>query len=201
MSIFASTSPSYLVLESLDLCNDYLCAKYPDELKSVLDKTIEVKDSLKKVGFVIENTDPLKIVINAEQSGIDGNELADILSDNKIEVEFADKFFVVLMVAVGNTENDFSSLLKVLSNVKLTKGLPTQKILKTFQPTAVMSIRDAVMSKSETVSVENSVGRICASPTVSCPPAVPIVISGEVITEEAVSEFLKYNIHKVDVVK
>ena len=201
MSVFASTSPSYLILESLDICNDYLYRKYRDELKSILDKTAEVKALLNKVGFVIENTDPLKIVINAEQSGIDGEELADILSDNKIEVEFADKFFVVLMVAEENTENDLSCLLKVLSNVKLTKGKPTQKILKAFQPTAVMSIRDAVMSKSETVSVENSVGRICASPTVSCPPAVPIVISGEVITEEAVSEFLKYNIHEVDVVK
>ena len=64
-----------------------------------------------------------------------------------------------------------------------------------------MSIREAIMSKSETVHIRNSVGRICACPTVSCPPAVPIAVSGEKITKEEIKILLAYGIDRVDVVK
>ena len=64
-----------------------------------------------------------------------------------------------------------------------------------------MTIREAVLSPCEIIPVERSEGRICASPTVSCPPAVPIVISGERITAEDVRLFRHYCIATVCVVK
>ena len=64
-----------------------------------------------------------------------------------------------------------------------------------------MTIRSAVLSQSEEIPVTEAEGRICASPTVSCPPAVPIVISGERITAEDISLFKHYGIDKVSVVK
>ena len=201
MAVFASTSPSYLVLQSLDLCNAYLSAEYGKELEKVINRTDKIKSSLIKNGFVIENTDPLKIVINAEQSGICGRELSEILFKKQIEVEFADEYFVVLMIGVGNTEKDFSNLLNALSGIKLTPTHSPKETKRFSAPTKAMSLRDAVMAKSETLPVEKSVGRICATPTVSCPPAVPIVVSGELITEDAVNEFLKYEIFEIDVVK
>ena len=66
---------------------------------------------------------------------------------------------------------------------------------------AEMTIREAVLSPCEIIAVERSEGRICASPTVSCPPAVPIVISGERITVEDVRLFIHYGIKTVSVVK
>lgn len=63
-----------------------------------------------------------------------------------------------------------------------------------------MSIRRAVFAPSETVAAEESLGRVCASPTVSCPPAVPIAVSGEVITPEALELFRYYGVRRVDVV-
>lgn len=64
-----------------------------------------------------------------------------------------------------------------------------------------MSIRQAMFSPAETVPVENALGRVCASPTVSCPPAVPVAVSGEVIGPEAVEVFRYYGIETVSVVK
>ena len=58
-----------------------------------------------------------------------------------------------------------------------------------------------MLSSSETVDVESAVGRVLASPTVSCPPAVPIVVSGEEITEADVRIFKYYGIDKVSVIK
>ena len=65
----------------------------------------------------------------------------------------------------------------------------------------VMTIREAIFAKQEVVSVTDAVGRICGSPAVSCPPAIPIVVSGELIDETAVQLFQYYGIETVEVVK
>jgi arginine/lysine/ornithine decarboxylase len=66
---------------------------------------------------------------------------------------------------------------------------------------AVLSIRRAVLSRQETVKAADAEGRICGAPTVSCPPAVPIVVSGERITPDAIQAFRYYGIDTVSVVK
>ena len=64
-----------------------------------------------------------------------------------------------------------------------------------------LSIRDAIFLPSEKISTKNAANRICASPTVSCPPAVSVVMSGEIITERAIELMLYYGIDKIDVIK
>ena len=63
-----------------------------------------------------------------------------------------------------------------------------------------MSPRDAIMSNSESVDVSQAVGRVLASPSVSCPPAIPIAVCGELITERMAECFRYYGIEKIDVV-
>ena len=64
-----------------------------------------------------------------------------------------------------------------------------------------MSIREAMFSQSESVDIREAIGRICAAPTVSCPPAIPIAVSGERITEEHIKIFEAYSINRIAVVK
>ena len=63
----------------------------------------------------------------------------------------------------------------------------------------VCSIRQAAFAPRETVDAARSLGRICGLPTVGCPPAIPIAVSGERITQEAVALFAYYGIQQVDV--
>jgi arginine/lysine/ornithine decarboxylase len=65
----------------------------------------------------------------------------------------------------------------------------------------VLSVREAVFSPHEEISVEQALGRICAAPSVSCPPAIPVAVSGEIIGEAALELFRHYRIGKVDVVR
>ena len=58
-----------------------------------------------------------------------------------------------------------------------------------------------MLGPQEIIPVESACGRICASPTVSCPPAVPIVISGEEITKNAIRIFRLYGVETVAVMK
>jgi arginine/lysine/ornithine decarboxylase len=67
-------------------------------------------------------------------------------------------------------------------------------------PRQKMTIREAMLSPSEMIPVQQSVGRILAQETVSCPPAIPIAISGEEITGETLRLFLQYGIRSVSVV-
>ena len=63
------------------------------------------------------------------------------------------------------------------------------------------SIRQALFSPHEVIRADQALGRICGMPTVSCPPAIPIAVSGERITPEMLTLFHYYGIEKLDVLK
>jgi arginine/lysine/ornithine decarboxylase len=201
LSLFASTSPSYLTLVSLDLCNKRLSEDYPSALSGLLAKVSDVKTSLSSLGFAVECGEPLKIVINAAKCGFEGAELSEILRKNGIEAEFADREYLVLMPTPENSDADFEKLVSALREVKIGKATETKSSPRITRHERAVSIRRAVFAPSETLSVHDAVGRVCASPTVACPPAVPIVVSGEKITEEDVFVFECYGIEKISVLK
>ena len=200
LSIFSSTSPSYLTLQSLDLCNKYLADGYEKKLESCINKLCQLKSFIKSLGFMVLDTEHLKLTIAACKSGYTGYGIAEILQKNKIEPEFCDNDYLVLMVTPQNNGKDFRRLKKAFSAIKPKCSL-TDYTLKLPVPAQEMSIRNAVFSNSETVDVTLAEGRICAAPTVSCPPAIPIAISGEKITKEHIELFKHYGIDKIKVVK
>ena len=195
LSIFASTSPSYLTLCSLDLCNRELDHDYPEKIASLVKEIDKIKTDAASVGLPICESEPLKIVIRL------GDKLADHLRTLGIEPEFSDRDYTVLMLTPGNDDSQLAKVRSALLGFDMSGlGAAAESPSPTRHERA-MSIREAVLSRSEILSVEQSVGRICAAPTVSCPPAVPIVISGERITSEDVAIFKHYGIYTVSVVK
>ena len=57
------------------------------------------------------------------------------------------------------------------------------------------------MARSEKTNIHDSVGRILSQPSISCPPAVPIAVCGEIITDTAVKCFEYYRITEIYTVK
>lgn len=200
MALFGSTSPSYLTLSSLDLCNRYLCEGYGQRLAECIERVNKTKNTLKRKGFAVETGEPLKIVIRAQGSGYTGEELGNALREKNIEPEFCDREFLVLMATPENSESDFKALTNALKKIKKREPV-TLSYPKLSPAEAVVSIRRAVFSKQKSIDVSDAVGKICASPTVSCPPAIPIAVSGERITEETVAAFKHYGIEKISVIE
>lgn len=200
LSLFGSTSPSYLTLQSLDAANAYLADGYREELCEFCHTVSVIKQRLSDFGYTIVYTEPLKITIASKSVGYTGYELADILRQNRIECEFSDPDYLVLMLTPSLDGCELDSLLRALTSVErkapITDTPPCVKHTR-----AVMSPREAVLSSSERIPAGESVGRILASLTVSCPPAVPIVTLGERIDESAVNAFRYYGIDEVTVVK
>jgi len=202
LGLFGSTSPSYLILQSLDLCNRYLANGYQERLKKVCGQLIEVKKHLTAAGWQIEETDPLRITTKAP-GGLTGTELAEQLRNHQIECEYADEDYLVLMATPENSVQDFDRLLAALGENRLQNNAEekSKRILLAVQAEQVMSVRKAYFSSGEVLPVEQALGRICRMPTATCPPAIPVVVPGERIDEAAVKSFIYYGINFVEVVK
>lgn len=198
MALFGSTSPSYLTLMSLDMCNDYLESDYREALQATVTNVNSVKDILENGGWKIMESEPLKIVIKSPKLA-SGESIANMLHRKQIECEYADKEYVVFMVTPENSYEDLQKLAEDLGENHL--GEPGEKVFEPLQGKKEMSVRSAMFSHQEKIAVSDAKGRICASPMVGCPPAIPIVVSGEIITGEAINVFQYYGIKEVFVVK
>ena len=198
MALFGSTSPSYLTMISLDLCNDYLEQEGREKLKRMVSYTKKTCDELRKNGWTVEETEPLKITIKSPDE-ITGITLAKQLREGKIECEYADDKYVVFMISPENSQYDLDKIVQVLG--KNSYGEAADIILKPVKCEQRVSIRQAIFAEHERISATEAVGRVCGFPTVGCPPAIPIAVSGEVINEAAIKLFEYYGIMEVDVTR
>ena len=200
MSLFASTSPSWLILQSLDRMNAELAGDYPEWICRAADRAEEIRESLSQEGWTFIGDEPMKLTLNAAARGYTGTELQGILRRAGIECEFADRQYLVLMPSAETTEGSWQRLLSALRGIP--QGAPlNEKAPALPVPEQVLSIRGAMFSPRETLAPEKAVGRVLADACVSCPPAVPVVIAGERITKEAAACMTWYGITECEVVK
>ena len=198
MALFGSTSPSYLTMASLDLCNRYLAEGSPARLQATACCLSALRETLVARGWQVEDSDPLRLTI-AAPAGLPGTTLADRLRQSGVECEYADRDFLVLMATPENARLDFDHLLAALgeNHTPYVKPIP----IPLAKGARACSIREALFAPQETAPSEASLGRVCGAPTVACPPAIPIAVSGEVIGSEALALFRHYGVKTVDILK
>lgn len=199
LALFGSTSPSYLTLASLDLVNKYISDGYEKKLSAFCKRIDSLKDELTAHGYTLFGNEKLKITILAKEYGYLGHDLAKLLFDKGIVCEFCDRDFLTLMLT-PECDRDIKhlgdTLLGIEKREKIAEAAPVPSACE-----KVLDVRKATFADSELVNTEDSIGRVLASPSVGCPPAVPIVMCGERIDENAAKSFRYYGIEKVSVVK
>lgn len=195
LGLFGSTSPSYLTLASLDLCNRYLAEGYPQRLAEAVERLAELREKLTAAGWRVEPSDPLRVTVAAPR-GVTGQELAGQLRRQGVECEYADRDFLVLMATPENTPEELAHAAAALGQCPGEANPPQLPLARGER---ACSIRQAAFAPRETVDAAHSLGRVCGLPTVGCPPAIPIAVSGERITPEALALFAYYGIEQVEV--
>ena len=195
LGLFGSTSPSYLTLASLDLCNRYLAEGYPQRLAEAVGRLAELRERLTAAGWRVEPSDPLRVTVAAPR-GVTGQELAGQLRRQGAECEYADRDFLVLMATPENTPEELAHAAAALGQCPGEANPPQLPLARGER---ACSIRQAAFAPRETVDAAHSLGRVCGLPTVGCPPAIPIAVSGERITPEALALFAYYGIEQVEV--
>ena len=199
MALFGSTSPSWLILQSLDGANPLL-ERLPGDIAALAPHIAALKGALLAHGFALVGAEPLKITVHAAKFGYSGEEMAEILEKQGIFCEFADRDFLVFMLTPRNTPEELDRLRSALC--ALPRGARQEAPpIALARPKAACTPRQAAFAPRETIPAENSLGRILALANVSCPPAVPIVMCGAEIDEAAQEALRRCGIEEVTVIK
>ena len=199
LALFGSSSPSYLILQSLDACNRRLAEGYSEALAEAVHRLDELKAKLMGQGIPVRPGEPMKLVVDGWAAGCSGYELADLLRRSGVEPEYADPDEVVLMYSADVADSDFQRVEAAFSGFRPGTGrLPA---VLPVPGERVLSPRAAMLSPWEEIPVQEAAGRICAGAAVSCPPAIPIAVSGERITAEAVALMKELEFDCISVVR
>ena len=200
MEYFSSTSPSYLIMASLDATNEVLDTTFKKSLSECIQRVDVLKNALIQHGYTILSGEPMKITISTKEFGYTGNEIANLLMECDIYPEFYDSDYIVLMPSPYNTKDDLKRLETCLCKIE-RKSVVFNSFPKLERARKVMNVRQALFAQSTMIEVSKSLGQVCSSVSVSCPPAILPVIPGEVISESAIEVMKYYGIETVRVVK
>lgn len=203
MSIFGSTSPSYPIMASLDVCQSWLRRNGKAAFFALQKEISKIKEIAAQKGILDDygNVDPVRLTLNVAKIGLSGDCAAEYFRQNGIEPELSTRERVVFIATPMNPPEDFERLAMAIKNLQPAgDALPVR--CPTFElPVIKKSLHSALFSPSERIDSCNSVGCVSASTVCPCPPGIPILVPGEMITENSVKNLLHYGIFLIDVIK
>lgn len=209
ISAFTTTSPSYLIMSSLDYGRYYLerygkadyenliimCKKYRDKINKI--KGFHILSSNDIENMEIDNT---KYVIILEK-GYSGHALLNYLRNKKIQCEMSDERVVVLILSPFIEEAEMERLYRALKECDLEKlyykfnaDMEEEKYLEI--PESILSPNEAMELNKEKINYLLCEGRISGSAIVPYPPGVPILMPGERISKKSIviiEDYIKNN--------
>ena len=191
LQMIQSTSPSYILMGSLDINADII-KNHKEEVFTAW------HDALAYFYAEAENISGLAVIrdakldftkINLDMSayGLSGAELEQMLMEKGIYAELTTGNILMCMTGIGNTKADMEKLLEALREIAASHPLAEGK---KQTPPAVLEARFelcAVPAKKERIPLEMGAGRICASSIIPYPPGIPFICPGERITEEVIT--------------
>ena len=199
MALFASTSPSYLILQSLDRCNAYLAGPCREELAALVRRAADMKKRLESHGFSIQGEEPAKLTIAPKSFGYTGEELHDLLRGQNMECEFSDPDYLTMMLTPSLGGEEMDRLERALLGIP-RKGPIAARPPALPPPERALSIRQAMLAPSREISLDEAEGRVFADAHGGCPPCVPIVTAGERLSGAAIACLRYYGVSSCFVV-
>lgn len=203
-----TTSPSYILMASLDLARMQMAT----EGEKLLDKAIglaeEARASINRIPGLscfgeeyvrsivppMGGLDVTKLTITVKDLGVSGHHVAHLLNTRyAIQVEMADPFHVLVIVSIGDRREDLLRLTVALQDIAQTappspgqrKAPHTSMRLPLFMNPVAMTPRDAFFADQGVARLSEAAGRISAEIVTVYPPGTPILVPGEIVSEEA----------------
>jgi arginine decarboxylase len=215
LQLVQSTSPSYILMASLDAARAQMALQGHSLITQTLQLANTARENLKKIpclsllhqsppyqallgGF---NLDPTRLTINVSNLGITGFEADEILETQlEIRSELASLQNVTFIISIGNTQQDIDKLIQAFNtlatmapvNKNNTKLNSTNlwNNLAALNNSLHISPREAYFAATETLPIDQTYSRISAETICPYPPGIPILTPGEIITKEAL-EYLQ----------
>jgi arginine/lysine/ornithine decarboxylase len=200
LRLLETTSPSYILMASLDLARQQLALRGRVLLERALGLAEELRGRLSRIhGLRLLAQEDLpdgnygldltKLVISVRGLGLTGYQVRDLLAERyRVYVEMADSSHLVAFVTIGATRKDCLMLACALEDLAAReKSLPGAILPEAPRAyNKVMRPRDAWFSRAERVALAEAGGRICAETVAVYPPGIPALYPGEEITPEII---------------
>ena len=205
LKLLQTTSPSYILMASLDLARMQMATegkkllnrtiKLAEEARAKIDKIPGVtcfgKERAKQAGMA--DMDVTKLTITVSDLGLSGYHVSQLLHTRfGIQVEMADPFHVLVIVSIGDRQDDLDRLVAALQQISAETGLQGALLpLDKVHPPSLtnrfaMTPRKAFYYDTELVPVDRSAGRVCAEIVTVYPPGIPLFVPGEEISRDAI---------------
>ena len=203
MALFGSTSPSYLIMLSLDIARVWMEREGAAAFDALRERVLAVRKRCAALGFFTPPDavfDPVRLTLDTASVGRTGREAAEILRGTGVEPEMSDGAHVVLLPGPFQPPEDWQRLESALERIPAGGPLPPPGRMA-GRPPRDMSPRDALTAPGETVRVSRAAGRTAAQSCCPCPPGVPAVMPGERISGNLAKVLKNAGIQYVKVVK
>lgn len=208
LKIVQSTSPSYILMASLDAARQNAALNGRTAVCRMLDITSYIRSTLSSIdgvscpenvdGNEVFSFDKTRIVFSVK--GISGFYLSEILFEKyNICCEMADNYNVVSIIGSSDSYEDADRLINAVKEIAATVNSGKIKEFSLpHRPPMAMTPRKAFFAKSTRTNFKDSVGKVSAEMIAPYPPGIPVIYPGEVITEEIyefISEAIKDGRH------
>jgi arginine/lysine/ornithine decarboxylase len=200
MALFGSTSPSYLIMASVESALERLEGDLPAGLEATAKEIARLEARAKCRGFCVSanRQEPLRLVIGFFAMGYARAEFLELLQAAKIEPEMCDSGWCVFLASPYNRPEDFAALESFIDSLPKKKPHPAPKTLE-HRPKRIMSLWEATFAPSEEIPLLQAIGRISSSCVSPCPPGLPVVMPGEEIDENLAAVLKRYGISRLNV--
>lgn len=200
MAMFGSTSPSYLIMASIENALEQLGGDLPARLESTAKEIARLEVRAKCRGFCVSanRQEPLRLVIGFFSMGYARGEFLELLRDAKIEPELCDSGWCVFLASPYNTQRDFARLEAFIDGLTKRAPIPAPTSLE-YAPQRVQSLRSASFAPYENVPLKEAIGRVSSSCISPCPPGLPVVVPGELVDENLSAPLKRYGISRLNV--
>ncbi|MDN5347600.1 MAG: arginine decarboxylase [Clostridia bacterium] len=202
LNIAQTTSPSYLLLSSLDIARKQMALRGREMLERTLELAAYVRSELGKIeGLAVMGEevtrlpgcralDPTKITVNVQGLGLSGYAMENLLRrEYKIQVELSDLYNVLLLLSIGDDWDTVSRLVAAFRDI--ARNRPLKNVVRFCLPLPAIPRmlvlpREAFYGQTEVVRLEEAEGQISAETITAYPPGIPLVCPGEIITREII---------------
>lgn len=198
LTIFQTSSPSYILLASICECVDLLSEKkdqlfenWEMNLKDFY-KKCDSLENIKIMDFQELKQDKSKIIIDCSKSNITGFKLLEILKEKYfIDLEMAMDSYAIAMSSIADTKESLERLYEALKEIdeKLLKE-KSKSFHANFDIISKLTISESLALKSEVVQLSKAYGRISAEYIWLYPPGIPWIVPGEIVQKEAIDKLV-----------
>ena len=204
LSIYQTSSPSYVLMASIDLCMKYIEENGKEFVDRLLEYRKLLEDAAKECRFIeipgkTIIPDAAKVLIYVKNAAMTGHELYDILREEyKLQLEMAGEKYALAIISGWDTREGIDRLISAIRQIDL--GISAKKTVKPEEeqikvvslPEQELSIQSAWDTEKESAFIQDAVGRISGEFINLYPPGIPLIVPGERFSKELVCDISRY---------